>query len=166
MRARFILPVVLTLLVQRVLGMPGLPAWSADVMVPVVWVVALTLLRGERNWPVEALLIGLAWDVLFEPVIGPGGIGWSAAALALNGLATVVADRSPRAWAGFGAVAALLIVTIHRLALLPLGFSFSLTLTESIRTALLSGAWCGTVGLVLGLDLPKSWRAYRARRLR
>jgi hypothetical protein len=166
MRARFILPVVLTLLVQRALGMPGLPSWSADVLVPVVWVVALSLLRSERPWPVDALFIGLAWDVLFEPVIGPGGIAWSAAALALNGLATVVADRTPRAWAGFGAVAAVLIVTLHRLALLPLGFSLSLTPTEVIRTALLSGAWCGVVGLVLGLDLPKSWRTYRARRLR
>jgi hypothetical protein len=166
MRARFILPVVLTLLVQRVLGMPGLPSWSVDVLVPVVWVVALSLLRSERPWPVDALLIGLAWDVLFEPVIGPGGIAWSATAMALNGLATVVADRTPRAWAGFGAVAAVLIVTLHGLVLLPLGFSLSLTLTEMARTALLSGAWCGVVGLVLRLDLPKSWRTYRARRLR
>lgn len=166
MHSRFILPVILTLLVQRVLGMPGLPGWAADVLVPAVWVVAAALRRTERPWPVEALLIGLGWDLLFEPVIGPGAIAWSAAALALNGLAAVVADRSPRAWAGFGAVGSLVIEVVHRLALVPLGFELSLTISGSLRAALLTGAWCGTVGLILGLDLPKHWRTYRARRLR
>jgi hypothetical protein len=166
MRARFVLGVVLTLLVQRMLGMPGLPVWAGDLLVPVVWLVALALRRSERAWPTEALLIGLAWDLLFEPVVGPGAIAWSAAALALDSLAAVAADRSPRAWAGFGAVGAVLILVVHRLALLPLGFGGSINPAELVRTAVLSGAWCGAVGMVLALDPPKLWRAYRARRLR
>ena len=166
MRTGLVLAVVLTLLVQRMLGMPGLPVWTGDVLVPVVWLVALALGRSERAWPTEALLIGLAWDLLFEPVIGPGAIAWSAAALALEGLAAVVADRSPKAWAGFGAVGAVLILAVHRLALLPLGLSAAIDPLELVRTALLSGAWCGAVGMVLALDPPKLWRTYRARRLR
>ena len=166
MRTGLVLAVVLTLLVQRMLGMPGLPVWTSDVLVPVVWLVALALRRSERAWPTEALLIGLGWDLLFEPVIGPGAIAWSAAGLALQGLAAVVADRSPKAWAGFGAVGAALILAVHRLALLPLGLSAAIDPLELVRTALLSGAWCGAVGMVLALDPPKLWRTYRARRLR
>jgi hypothetical protein len=166
MKARHVLLVALTLLLQRMLGLPGLPAWTADILLPVVWVVAASLRRSEPAWPVEALVIGLVWDVLFEPVIGPGAIAWSAAGLALTGLVTVVADRSPKAWAGFGSVAALIILVVHRLALAPLGFSVSLTAVESIRTATLSGAWCGLVGFMLALDLPERWRVYRARTLR
>jgi hypothetical protein len=36
MRTGFVLAVVLTLLVQRMLGMPGLPVWTGDVLLPVV----------------------------------------------------------------------------------------------------------------------------------
>ena len=166
MSVKLVLPALLTLLGQRFLGMPGLPRWSADLVLPVIWLVAAALLRKERPWPLEALLLGLAWDALMAPVIGPGGIAWTAAALTLNQLATVVADRSPKAWAGFGAVGALAVVMVHQLAMLPLGFELSATLPQLLRTALLSGGWCGAVGIVLGLDLPQRWRVLRARKLR
>ncbi|MCJ7755214.1 MAG: hypothetical protein MUP13_11680, partial [Thermoanaerobaculales bacterium] len=63
MRLKLLLPVVLTLLVQRMLGMPGMPPWTTEVLLPVVWIVAAALLQKERGWPYEALLLGLAWDV-------------------------------------------------------------------------------------------------------
>jgi hypothetical protein len=166
MRFRFILPVVLSLLIQRVLGMPGLPPWTAEIILPMVWIVAAALLKRERGWPYEALLIGLGWDVLLEPVIGPGGIAWSAAGLALYALASLVADRSPKAWAGLGLVGAAVVTLVRQATLVPLGLPFSLTLNHWLRSVLLTGAWCGLVGIVLALDLPGRWRSRRARKLR
>lgn len=166
MRLKFVLPALLTLLVQRLLGMPGLPFWTAEIILPVVWIVAAALLRKERGWPYEALLLGLVWDLLLEPVIGPGGIAWSAACLALYALAGVVADRSPRAWAGFGLVGAAMVTLVHQAALIPLGLPFSLTLGHWVRSLILTSAWCGLVGVLLALDLPSQWRTYRSRKLR
>jgi hypothetical protein len=166
MRIRIILLVALTLLVQRMLGLPGLPLWTAEILLPVAWIVAAALLQKERGWPYHALILGLAWDVLFEPVIGPGGIAWSAACLVLYALAGLAADRSPKMWVVFGAVGAAVITLIHRAALVPLGFPFSLTPGHWFRVVLFTGVWCGLVGATLRLDLPSQWRAYRSRKLR
>ncbi len=166
MRVRLILPVLLTLLIQRTLGMPGLPPWTAEIILPVVWIVAAALLKRERGWPYEALLIGLSWDVLLEPVIGPGGIAWTAACLALYSLASLVADRSPKAWVGLGLVGAAVVTLVRQAALVPLGLPFSLTLSHWLRSVLFTGAWCGLVGIILALDLPGQWRNHRARKLR
>ena len=166
MRVRLIVPVLLTLLVQRMLGMPGLPPWTGEILLPMVWVVAAALMVRERTWPWEALVLGIVWDLLLEPVVGPGGIAWSAAGVALYALAGVVADRSARAWAGFGVLGAIVVFVTHYLALLPLGLAPTLTATHLIRTALFTGAWCGLVKIVLALNLPSQWRAYRVRKLR
>ena len=166
MPLRFLLPAVLTLLIQRLLGMPGLPSWSTEVILPMVWIVAAALLRKEPGWPYEALILGLAWDLLLEPVVGPGGIAWSASCLALYALAGVVADRSPRAWAGFGLVGTAVLTLVHQAALIPLGLPLSLTLGHWVRSLLFTSIWCGLVGFTLAVDLPSRWRAYRSRRLR
>jgi hypothetical protein len=155
-----------TLLAQCVLGLPGIPYWAAELIVPVVWVVAPCLLHHDQGWPYQALGIGLAWDILLEPIIGPGGIAWSAAALVCSGLAIVVADRSPRAWIAFGAIAAAAILVVRQLALLPLGQAEPLQWLSLLRSMLLTGAWCGLVNWVILLDLPRRWRQHRARRLR
>ncbi len=166
MKVRLILPVLLTLLVQRMLGLPGLPSWTAEILLPVVWIVASALLVRDRGWPWAALALGLVWDLLLEPVVGPGGIAWSAAGVALYALANVVADRSAKAWVGFGGAAAAVIFVVHHLALLPLGLAPSFTAMHLIRTTLLTGAWCGIVKIGIDLDLPDQLRAYRVRKLR
>jgi len=166
MRTRVILLVVLTLLAQRAMGAPGLGMWPSEIILPTVWIVSGSLNSREWRWPYEALLIGLGWDVILEPVIGPGGIAWTAAALCLHALASFVADRSAKAWAGFGAAGALVVTAVHQLALFPLGLAASITVPHFVRTAVLSGLWCGSVSLVLAMDLPKRWRAYRVRKLR
>jgi hypothetical protein len=158
--------VAVTLVLQRVLGMPGMPAWFGHLILPMIWIVAASLVRKERHWPYEALLLGLAWDLLFGPVVGPGGIAWTAACLSLYGLASVVADRSPRAWAAFGAVGAVVVILVQRLAVMPLGLVSFLTFGQLAWSALLTGLWCGFVGTVLALDLGKHWRAYQVRKLR
>lgn len=159
--------VVATLVMQRVLGLPGLPAWAVELQLPVVWVVGPAMLRHDAHWVPLAILLGLAADaVTGQPVIGPGGIAWSAAAVCLTGLASVIADRSPKAWAVFGAAGALLTVVGVQLALWPLGLAHMPTTGYLLRTALLTGAWCGLVGLVLHLDLPERLERHRARRLR
>ena len=155
-----------TLIVQRALGIPGVPVWFGYFILPMVWIVAPSLLRKERHWPYEALLLGLAWDLLFGPVVGPGGIAWTAACLSLYGLASVVADRSPRAWAAFGAVGTLVVMLVQRLAVLPFGLATSLTVQRLVWSVLLTGLWCGVVGAVLAFDLGKRWRAHRVRKLR
>lgn len=166
MTIRIVLLVALTFAAQRILGMSGLPGWPSQILLPVVWIVAIALRGKEHRWPYEALLLGLAWDLLFEPIVGPGGIAWSAAALSLSGLAAVVADRSPKAWTALGAVGAVIVTLILRLAVLPLGMEFSVTTMQLVWTAVFTGIWCGLVGLVLALDLSKHWQAYRVRKLR
>ena len=166
MRSRIAVLAAITLALQRILGMPGMPAWFGHLILPMIWIVAASLVRQERHWPYEALLLGLAWDLLFGPVVGPGGIAWTAACLSLYGLASVVADRSPRAWAAFGAVGAVVVILVQRLAMMPLGLASSLTFSQLALSALLTGLWCGIVGTVLSFNLGKHWRAYRVRKLR
>jgi cell shape-determining protein MreD len=166
MRAKIAILAVVTLVFQRVLGMPGMPAWCGHLILPTIWIVAASLVRKERHWPYEALLLGLAWDLLFGPVVGPGGIAWTAACLSLYGLASVVADRSPRAWAAFGAVGAVVVILVQRLAVMPLGLESFLTFGQLVWSAVLTGLWCGFVGMVLALDLGERWRAYQVRKLR
>ena len=166
MRFKIAIFAAVTLVLQRVLGMPGMPAWLSHLILPMIWIVAASLIRKERHWPYEALLLGLAWDLLFGPVVGPGGIAWTAACLSLYGLASVVADRSPRAWAAFGAVGTVIVVLVQRLAVMPLGLASSLTFSQLAWSAILTGLWCGIVGTILALDLGKRWRAYQVRKLR
>ena len=158
--------VLLALFAQRLLGIPGLPSWSSEVLLPMALVVAMSLKRRERRWPYEALLLGLGWDAVLEPVVGPGGIAWSAAALCLSAASRLVGDRSPRAWVGFGAVGTIVALVVQRLALLPLGLGTSWNLPSMIRTVLFTALWCGVVGAISALDLQKHWHAYRARKLR
>jgi len=166
MRAKVIVLAVLTLVAQRALGAPCLPIWPSEIILPTVLIVAASLRSREWHWPYGALLLGLGWDVLIEPVVGPGGIAWTAAALCLHALASFVADRSAKAWAAFGAVGSLVITVVHAVALLPLGLGTSMTVPHLVRTTILSGAWCGLVSIVLALDIPNRWRAYRVRKLR
>jgi hypothetical protein len=157
---------LLAIFVQRLFGMPGLPPWLAEILLPMALIVAVSLKGRERHWPYEALLLGLGWDAVLEPVVGPGGIAWSAAALCLLAVARLVADRSPKSWAGFGAIGAVVVLVVQRLAMLPLGLGISWNLPSMIRTVLFTALWCGAVGTVSSLDLPKHWRAYRVRKLR
>lgn len=166
MRVRNAVLVAATLIVQRVFGMPGMPAFLSLVILPMVWIVAASLVRKERSWPYEALFLGLAWDLLFGPVIGPGGIAWTASCLSLYGLASVVADRSPRAWVAFGFIGTIVVVLVQRLAVAPFGLAASLTVQHLVWSALLTGLWCGFVGTVMAIDFGARWRTYRVRKLR
>jgi hypothetical protein len=155
-----------TLLLQRLLGAPGGPYWSGLLLLPAIWVVGPMLLGGGRRWVWIAVAIGLGWDVLLEPIIGPGAIAWSAAAVSLLWLASIVADRSPKAWLGFGAVAAAIVILVHRLALLPLGLPRPVRWIDLALSVAVTALWCGLVGWIRSLNLPKRWRARRARTLR
>jgi cell shape-determining protein MreD len=166
MKLQIIALAVVTLVTQRLLGAPGMPKFLSMIILPTVWIVALSLMRKERHWPWEALVLGLAWDLLLGPVVGPGGIAWTASCLGLYALAAVVADRSPKAWAAFGAVGGAIVIVVQRLAEAPLGLGTSLTLETVLWSSLLTGLWCGVVGTALDLDLGKRWRAYRLRKLR
>jgi hypothetical protein len=166
MRAKVFVAAVLALIAQRVLGAPALPMWTSEILLPTALIVSVSLRSRERRWPYEALLLGLGWDLLLEPVVGPGGIAWSAAALCLHSMASFVADRSTKAWVGFGAVGALVVTLVHEVALLPLGLGTSMTVPHLLRTTVLSALWCGLVSIVLALDIPTRWRAHRVRKLR
>ena len=78
-----------------------------------------------------------------------------------NGLGTVIADRSPRAWAVFAVVGTVVVVLARQLALLPLGQAHAMVWMSLLRSALLTGAWCGLVGWVLQMNLPARWQQYR-----
>jgi hypothetical protein len=155
-----------TLLLQRALGAPGGPHWSGLLLLPMVWIVGPALIRGGRRWVWIALAIGLGWDLLLEPIVGPGAIAWSAAALAAFWLAGFVADRSPKAWFAFAAVATVVVGQVHRLALLPLGVGRPVGWIDLLISVIATALWCGLVGWLLALDLPTRWRTWRARKLR
>ena len=158
--------IVMTLVLQRAMCAPGGPEWASFVLLPMAWLAGSAVLETGRRWVWAALVIGLGWDLLLEPVIGPGGIAWSAAALVIHQLAGIIADRSPKAWFAFGAVGTSVVILFHRLALLPLGVSESWRWIDLGATVLATALWCGLVGWVLSLGLIGKWRAYRARRLR
>lgn len=158
--------VVAMLVAQRILGTPGLPGWLADLWLPVVWLVGPVMVR-DRAWPWPAVLgLGLAWDMALEPVVGPGAIAWSAAAWAVSALARVIAHRGPATWFGFGAAGAVVVVWARQLSWWPLGLAEPLSWVFQVRVALLSGVWCGVVGLMLSLDIPGWWVRRRRRALR
>ena len=158
--------VAVTLLLQRALGAPGGPHHSGLLLLPMVWIVGPALLAGGRRWVWIGLLMGLGWDLLLEPIVGPGGIAWSAAALLVLWLQTIVADRSPKAWLAFGAIATAVVLEVYRLALLPLGVSRPLRWIDLAISVAATALWCGLVGWLLALDLPRRWRVWRARKLR
>ena len=84
----------------------------------------------------------------------------------LAGEETPLADRSTKAWVGFGFVGAITLNLVYYVSFLPLGLAHSLTFESLLRTSCLTGLWCGLVGVVLALNLPEQWRAYRVRKLR
>ncbi len=158
--------VTLTLVAQVALGLPGSPTWMTAILLPMVFVVGAPLMMAERRWPHFALLLGLAWDLVLEPVVGPGAIAWSASAVALGFVVPLVADRSPRAWVAFGALGAGLMIVVRHLALIPLGLATELTGRYLLLSIVLTSLWCGLVGWIIALDLPTRWITHRARRLR
>ena len=158
--------VTLTLVAQVVLGFPESPSWLTAILLPMVFVVGAPLMMAERRWPHFALLLGIAWDLVLEPVVGPGAIAWSASAVALGFVVPLVADRSPRAWIAFGALGAGLMIVVRHLALIPLGLATELTGSYLLLSVVLTSLWCGLVGWIIALDLPTRWITHRARRLR
>lgn len=158
--------VLLCLTLQRALSVPGVPSWAGGIMVPALLVVGRPLvgLAGREFW--FGLLLGLGWDVVMEPVVGPGGIVWSASALAVGWTIRFIADRSPAAWCGLGILVATLVTVLRHLVYLTLGISEGLWWIGAARGALLTGVLCGVVGWIRELDLPSRWRQYRRRRLR
>lgn len=161
-----VLLVSLTLIAQRALGWPGLPPWTGFLLLPMVWIVGPPLERHEHRWIYLAIPLGLAWDLLLEEVVGPGGISWSGAALALSLLAGIIADRTPKAWLALGAAGAAVVLVVRFVAMLPLGVPTDLTLRRLALSVVATGAWCGLVGWLRSLDLRSRWRAFRARKLR
>jgi hypothetical protein len=131
-----------------------------------VLLVAAALLQHGSRWTQLAIPLGLGWDLLLEPVVGPGGIAWSAAALALSGLAGVVADRSPKAWFAFGAAGTVVMVLTRAASLVPLGLWSPIQWSPLLINLLATAALCGLVGWLRMQDLGSRWRGYRARKLR
>jgi hypothetical protein len=156
----------LALVFQVGLGWPSSPTWMSSLILPMVFVVGPPLLVKERRWPHFAIALGLAWDLVLEPVVGPGAIAWSAAAVVVSIVVPLVADRSPRAWLVFGALGTVLLIVVRHLATMPLGLPSDLTLRYLTTSTLLTSLWCGLVGWIIALDLPTRWTAYRARKLR
>lgn len=158
--------IVLTLVLQRAICAPGGPEWASYVLLPMAWLAGSAVFETGRRWVWTALVIGLAWDLLLEPIVGPGGIAWSAAAVVIHWLASIIADRSSKVWFAFGAVGAFVVTVVSRLALLPLGVSESWRWVDLGATILATATWCGLVGWILSLGLTGRWQAYRARKLR
>jgi hypothetical protein len=158
--------VAATLLGQRLLSSPGMPPEAGLVVLPMVWIVGGALCERGHRFIYLALALGLGWDLMLEPVIGPGGIAWSATAVLLVILASFVADRSAKAWFLFGVAGTLALVAVRNVALTPLGVPVAWSWTSLGLGGLLTGVWCGFIGWVRALDVPQRWRVWRTRKLR
>jgi len=158
--------IAFALAVQVTFAFPAMPEWLPSILLPMVFVIGPPLFYPERRWPHAAFALGLAWDAVLEPVIGPGAIAWSVAAVVISYVIPLVTDRSPRAWVAFGALGTVIMVLTRHLALIPLGLPTAVTFRSLALTVLLTAGWCGLVGWLLALDLPTRWRAFRARKLR
>lgn len=164
--SKTVLLVVATLAVQRLLGLPGSGWLAAAVLVPMPWVVGPPLMDLGRRWYALAFVIGLSWDLLFEPVVGPGVIAWSAAALAAWLGASLMVNRTIGGWFTFGLLGAAVFWSVRALALWPLGQPTAPVWRWIIASVIGTAVWCALVRGVIALDLPSRWRQYRARRLR
>jgi len=154
-----------TFVAQRLLGAPGLPWWTAAPLLPAVWLIVPTV-RTERASPLAiGLAVGLTWDLVMEPVIGPGGIAWSAAALVVAWIAARFGDRSPKMWGLFGLIAAAVIVVVRHFALALVGGAPAVAEEAIAARIVLTAAWCWLVAAVAAADLPTRWRKFRRRRL-
>jgi hypothetical protein len=151
---------------QAVLGLPGMWPSAMGLILPMPWVVGPPLLTTDRRWYALSFLLGGLWDVLFEPVVGPGAIAWSCAALVAWTYAGIATDRSPRSWLALGAAAALTVTAVRAASLFPLGIRGFPAWRDVAAAIALTAAWCGLVGWLIALDVPRRWRVYRARTLR
>lgn len=158
--------IVATLAAQRVLSLPQAPLWATALLLPMPWVVGPALLTDNRRWYSMSFAVGLLWDALFEPVIGPGAISWSCAAAVAWGLAGVIVNRGPRSWFAFGSLGAAVFWSVRLLSQAIVGLHLTPGLTWVFGSILLSGLLCGFIGWLLWIDLPRQWRMFRARRLR
>jgi cell shape-determining protein MreD len=163
---KLVVAAALTFVAQRCLGWPGVPAPLADVVLPMVWLVAPPMLHREYREMVVGLAIGIGWDIIMGDIIGPGAIAFSGAAVAARAFADLVADRSPRAWFLAGIVGTAVTCALRQLALLPLGLASLPELTRAVTSLVLTGLWCAAVAWIIAMDLPTRWRRWRARTLR
>ena len=160
------LAVLLTYMVQWMLGIPAAPSWLQWVLLPMVWIVAPPMRHRFDRIFFVGLALGLGWDLLFEPIVGPGMIAWSATALVVAWIIRKVGDHSARSWSILGAVGTVLVSGVAYLALLPLGAASLPRLADLAVGAILTGLWCGLVAFVLAMNLPARVRRYRRSRLR
>jgi hypothetical protein len=161
-----LLLMVSTVAAQRLLSLPHAPPWFALVLLPMPWVVGPPLLTDNHRWYVFSFGLGVVWDALFEPVIGPGAISWSAAAAVCWALAGVVVNRGARAWFSFGLLATVVFWAVRALSQSLLGLQLTPNLVSVALSGLASGILCGCVGWTYRIDMPRRWRTFRARRLR
>ncbi len=158
--------VVLSYVVQWILGMPAFPTWAQGVLLPMVWVVGPPMRHSTRHVFLTGLGLGLAWDLLFEPIVGPGAIAWSAAALIVAWTVRRVGKHSALSWGLLGAGGTALVAGCRFLSLLPLGRAASPPLVQIAAGTVGTGLVCSVAALILGMNLPGRIRRYRRGRLR
>ncbi len=158
--------VTVTLAAQRLLGHPQAWPVAAALLFPMPWIVGPPLQELDHRWYWLSFGIGFGWDLLFEPVIGPGVIAWSAAALMTWFGCSVVAERRGRAWFAFGVGGTLVFWLIRSVCYLPLDLPGTPTWSWVGISVILTGVWCALVHGVIALKLPERWQQHRTRRLR
>lgn len=157
---------VLSFVVQWILGMPVFPAWAQGVLLPMVWVVGPPMRHRTQHVFLTGLGLGLTWDLLFEPIVGPGAIAWSAAALIVAWTVRRVGKHSVLSWGLLGAGGTVLVAGFRFLALIPLGRAVPPPLVQIAAGTAGTGLLCAVAVLILGMDLSGRVRRYRRGRLR
>ena len=155
-----------TVATQRVLVQPGVPGWVSAILAPMPWIVGPTLRGHDRRWYLLSFALGLFWDVLFEPVIGPGGISWSCASAVSWGMAALVVNRGVRAWFAFGVISTGAFWASRTASQAILGLYLAPSLSSMAVSSVATGCLCAAVGWLFWFDIPRQWRRYRSKRLR
>jgi len=166
---RFLLPAValgLTFVLQNLLGMVSRGSGFLDPLLLLPWVLVPPLRKMDQRFFYLSFLIGLGWDLCFEPIIGPGIIAWSMTTGIIWWLLSKLSGRSLGIWAGLGCAATILMWLVRALSLRILGVPSGTNGMEILSSALATGILCWCVGILFKMDIPARYHRMRKRKLR
>ncbi len=168
MKKLFLLSLVLafTFVGQLLLGLVRSDGIFLEPLLVLPWILVPPLLKMDRKFYYLSFLVGLIWDLCFEPIIGPGIIAWSMTATLIWWSLSKLSGRGLGVWAGLGSASAMLVWVFRALSLRIVGLQAGTPGTEIVVSALMTGVFCLFIGFLYKMDIPSRIHRMRIRRLR
>jgi len=162
----FVVALALTFVLQTLLGIVSRGSGFLDPLVLLPWVLVPPLKKMDPRFFYLSFLIGLGWDLCFEPIIGPGIIAWSMTAGIIWWLLSKLSGRDLWIWAVLASASTILVWLVRALSLRILGLPSGTSSMEILSSALATGIFCWFVGILFKMDIPSRYHRIRKRKLR